>query len=370
MMRMTISATMLTLTVSCNRSPPPLEHASLDFTTTVEGQEVVLTYEGTHAVMQDEDPDIRLLVLVHHDGRLNSVSSFNYVMAALDSAAADRPELRLRETTMVISPGMIHEWHLIENPERYAEGYYPWWDGGWRGGSYSVTLPSVSNFELIDALILHVADRFQNLRAVVQVGHSAGGQLVSRYAVGTMVHDQLRERGIYMRSIIANPSSFLYLDQQRPNLASDSGFIGYYADVPVVEEESCTAFNQYPYGMDGLAPYMRRRPTTDMLAAFRRRDIWILNGMLDNQVSPDMDPTCPAALQGRHRLERGRRYYEYLGHFFGQDVYDSKFIGLVPGVGHDGRGLYTSDQGKAIIFIDADSAAAALSDVSGLDPGR
>jgi hypothetical protein len=367
---MAITAAMLTLTASCDRSPPPLEHATLDFTTTVEGQEVVLTYEGTHDVMRDYDPDIRLLVLVHHDGRLNSVGSFNYVMAALDSAAAGRPKLRLPETTMVLSPGMIMDWHMIENPDRYGDRNYAWWDGWWRGGANSVVLPTVSNFELIDALILHVADRFPGLRAVVQVGHSAGGQLVSRYAVGTTVHDQLRERGIYMRSIIANPSSHLYLDEQRPDLVAERGFIDYSDGVPLVDEEPCHRFNNYLYGMEGLVPYMARRPLADMLAAFRGRDIWIFNGLEDNRIAPDMDTSCPAALQGRHRLERGRRYYEYLGHLFGPDVYNSKFIELVPEVGHDGRGMYTSDQGKAIIFIDADSAAAALSVGSHLDSGR
>jgi hypothetical protein len=361
---MAITAATLTLTAACDGTPPPLEHASLDFTTTVDGQEVILTYEGTHDVVRDEDPDIRLLVIVHHDGRLNSVGSFNYVVAALDSAAADRPELRLPETTMVLSPGMLSDWHLIENPERYADGHYAWWVGWWRGGSDSVILPTVSSFELIDALILHVADRFPSLRAVVQIGHSAGGQLVSRYAVGTTVHDQLRERGIYMRSIIANPSSFLYLDRQRPNLTAEDGFLDYSDGVPLVEEGSCPTFNKYLYGLDGLVPYMGRRPIAEMLAAFRSRDIWIFNGMEDNQVRPDMDTSCPAALQGGNRLERGRRYYEYLGHFFGPDVYDSKFIELVPGVGHDGRAMYASDQGKAIIFIDADSAAAALNDAA------
>lgn len=233
-----------------------------------------------------------------------------------------------------------------------------------------MVLPTVSNFELIDALILHVADRFPSLRAVVQVGHSAGGQLVSRHAVGTTVHDQLRERGIHMRSIIANPSSFPYLGRQRPNLAAESGFIGYDEGVPLVAEGPCPTFNNYLYGMDDLAPYMGHRLIPDMVAAFRRRDIWVFNGMEDNKVSPDMDTSCPASLQGGNRLERGRRYYEYLGHFFGRDVYNSKFIELVPGVGHDAWRMYTSDQGKAVIFINADSAAAALSDGSDLDSGR
>ena len=370
MMRVAITAAMLTLTASCARTPSPFEDASSNFTTTVEGQEVVLTYEGTHDVHRDVDTEVRLLVLVHHDGRINPVGSFNHVMAGLEAAAIDRPDLRLSETTMVLSPGMITEWHLVENSDRYADAHYAWWGGWWRGGANTVVLPTVSNFELIDALILHVADRFPSLRAVVQVGHSAGGQLVNRYAVGSGVHDQLRERGIYMRSIIANPSSFLYFDRQRPNLSAESGFLDFSEGIPQVADGACPTFNTYLYGMDDLVPYMGRRPIADMLAAFRTRDIWIFNGMDDNRVAPDMDTSCPASLQGGHRLERGRRYYEYLGHFFGPDVYSSKFLELVPDVGHDGRDMYSSDQGKAIIFIDADSAAAAMSDRYDLDVPR
>jgi len=299
------------------------------------------------------------------------VGSFEFMMAGLEAAAIDRPELNLSETTMVLSPGMITEWHMVENPDRYGDRDYAWWDGWWRGGANSVALPSVSNFELIDALILHVADRFPGLRAVVQVGHSAGGQLVSRYAVGTTVHDKLRERGIYMRSIIANPSSHLYLDEQRPNLGAEGGFIDYSDRVPMVGAESCYRFNRFLYGMEGLVPYMDRRPMSEVLEAFRQRDVWIFNGMDDNDPDrADLDKSCSAALQGAHRLERGQRYYEYLGQFYGSEVYDSKFIELVPEVGHDGRRMYTSEQGKAIIFIDADSAAAALGDASDLDSGR
>lgn len=359
-MRLLITVAIGMVLASCD-GPSPIEHASSNFATVVDGQEYILTYEGTHDVMRDQDPAVRLLVLVHHDGRVNAVSSFNYMMAALDSAGADRPALRLPETTMVLSPAMIYEQHVIDNPARYADGHYPWWLGGWRQGAESENPPAVSAFDLVDALILHVADRFPNLRAVVQIGHSAGGQVVSRYAIGTTVHDQLRERGIYMRSVIANPSSFLYLDRHRPNLSGDSGFVDYSGRVPSIAQEPCPDFNDYLYGMDGRDPYMMRRPIAELLAAFERRDIWIFNGLEDNNpAARDMDPSCPAALQGRHRLERGRRYYQYLGHVFGPDVYDSKFLASAPGVGHDGADMFASDQGRAIIFLDADSAATAM----------
>lgn len=92
-----MTVALVVLLASCD-GPPPIEHASSDFATIVEGQEHVLTYECAHDVMRDQDPAIRLLVLVHHDGRVNAVSSFTYMMAARDSAAADRPALRLAET--------------------------------------------------------------------------------------------------------------------------------------------------------------------------------------------------------------------------------------------------------------------------------
>lgn len=365
LIRLLILAEIATVTATCGRLPP-VEHASSDFAAVVDGHEFILTYEATHDVMRDEDPRVELLVLVHHDGRVNPVSSFDYMIAAVDSAAADRPDLRLRETTMVLAPAMIYPRNVDDRPERYADGHYPLWHGGWREGAESENAPTVSNFDLIDALLLHVANRFPNLRAVVQIGHSAGGQLVSRYVVGTTIHDELEERGIYMRSIIANPSSFLYLDRQRPDLSADSGFVDYSDSIPLLAEKPCRDFNEYPAGLDGGVPYMERRPAGDMLAAFERRDVWVFNGAEDNDsAARDMDPRCPAALQGRHRLERGRRYYEYLGQVFGPDVYESKFFEMAPGVGHSGARMFASDQGKAIIFIDADSAAAAMTDRQG-----
>ncbi|MDH5254632.1 MAG: hypothetical protein OEW72_01840 [Gammaproteobacteria bacterium] len=61
---------------------------------------------------------------------------------------------------------------------------------------------------------------------VAIVGHSAGGQFVSRYAAGT------RLKGLTF--IAANPGSYMYLDRNRPV----SGV--------------CAGFNDYRYGLDDL----------------------------------------------------------------------------------------------------------------------
>ena len=124
-------------------------------------------------------------------------------------------------------------------------------------------------------MVLHIADRYPNVKAIVHVGHSAGGQLLSRYSFGTPVYDVLRERGIYVRYVIANPSSVLYFDRQRPDLIAGKGFVDYRSRTPVLAEGECKEFNTYKYGLDGMVPYMTRRPVAAMLASFRKRDVFL-----------------------------------------------------------------------------------------------
>ena len=130
------------------------EHARYDFPFVVEGQEHVLTYEGTHDVMKQADPAIKLVVFVHHGGSQNPVSYFNGMKAALQAGATALPQLDLRRTTMIISPGMIGDQHIKDNPKRYQGKHYPYWPGGWREGVPSVNEPQVSNFVVGDSPII------------------------------------------------------------------------------------------------------------------------------------------------------------------------------------------------------------------------
>lgn len=355
----------LLLTVACEAQESEQqyeeEHASHDFPAVVDGQEQILTYEGTHDVVPEEDPDVKLVVFVHHGGAQNPVTYFENAMAALEEADADRPELDLAGTTMVLAPAMIGEDHIADDPDRYADGHYAYWPGGWREGATSASDPPVSNFDLLDALVLHVADEFPGVQAIVHIGHSAGGQLLSRYSLGTTVYDSLREREIFSRYVIANPSSVVYFDSRRPDLDADEGFVDYSDRTPVVDGEECPEFDHYKYGFGAeVDEYMTRRPLSQMTADFRDREVHLLQGLEDNDPEHgSLDDSCPGMVQGRHRLERGRRYYEYLGEFFGPEVYETTTIQLVPGVGHSNGRMWASEPGKDLIFIDADSARAA-----------
>lgn len=76
----------------------------------------------------------------------------------------------------------------------------------------------VSAFAVLDDLLAYLADRhrFPHLQDITLIGHSAGGQLLQRYTLLGTGDQALRTLGIHVRYIVASPSTYLYLDANRP----------------------------------------------------------------------------------------------------------------------------------------------------------
>lgn len=327
------------------------EHASFDFPAEIGGREYILTYEGTHDIVEEVDPEVRHVVIVHHGAGQNPVSYFN---RALGSYSQRPDRVRIERESMVISVAAIGEDHVLDDPDRYDAGHYPYWGSGWRGGEESLNVPAVSNFDLMDAMALHIADEFPGVESMVFQGHSAGGQVMSRYAVGSEAHDALEERGVRVRYVISNPSSFLYLDRRRPDLDADEGVVDYADEEPVVDDEPCPGFNDYHYGFEEDVPaYMTRRDTEEMISDFRDREVFVFQGAEDNDPEASLlDRGCSAMTQGEHRLERGERYFDYLGEVYGSEVYETTSLVVVPDVGHSSTQMFASREGQEILFLD------------------
>ena len=106
-----------------------------------------------------------------------------------------------------------------------------WWNsskpaGDWRGGADASPGccggdQPVSSFDVLDSFvkILSDRDRFPSLDEIVFVGHSAGGQCVQRYALSTKLPPSPKGGATAdspeVRYIIANPSSYAYLNKSR-----------------------------------------------------------------------------------------------------------------------------------------------------------
>lgn len=117
-----------------------------------------------------------------------------------------------------------------------------WWNGSKPLGDYRVggsadpeVDDTVDSFEVLDDVILYLnnKDLFPNLKTILIVGHSAGGQTVARYSLishlipSSMATSETYQAGksvrpgVKVRYMIGNPSSWTYLNDKRWSYAWD-----------------------------------------------------------------------------------------------------------------------------------------------------
>src|SRR4029078_2911446 len=104
----------------------------------------------------------------------------------------------------------------------------------------------VTSFDVMDAILRRLArrDSFPNLRTIIVAGHSAGGQFVPRYQMSTQVHETL---AIPVSYIVANPSSYAYLDPMRPTATAFAEHVSALAPgyVPALRAHTAPPFSRF-----------------------------------------------------------------------------------------------------------------------------
>jgi len=268
----------------------------------------------------------RVLIVVH--GRLRNAQT------SLQSARHAAELAGQSATTLVIAPQFLNETDIAQNP--VADTVLRWQGDEWMAGGESTAPFRLSSFDALDEIIARVSDRqqFPDLKQIVVAGHSGGAQVVQHYAV--LGHDQpaLEAAGIRVRYVIANPSSYTYFDERRPVAFSHAG---------------CPQFNRWKYGMSDLPAYAEGQTAALLQEKYLKRDIVYLLGQKDVDPNhPALDKTCEAKAQGPYRLARGRYYFNYLKRLQPQGLQQQLIE--VPGVGHDGDGMFSSPQGQAALF--------------------
>ncbi|WP_107309677.1 alpha/beta fold hydrolase [Burkholderia metallica] len=230
-----------------------------------------------------------------------------------------------------------------------------WTQEGWKGGDAARQPAPISSFTALDALLAHFADRslYPALSSVVVIGHSAGAQLLQRYAVAGHEGDALVRAGIAVRYVVANPSSYLYFDDERPNADAIAG-------------GTCPRATQWKYGLKSAPPYVASQDVRDLEARYVARHVVYLLGQADtNPYTHFIDRSCAAMAQGPYRLARGLAYFDYLKKRHPADLVQQ--VVEVPGVGHDELGMFTSACGLAVLFGQALPSSCPV--VAGTAPG-
>lgn len=287
---------------------------------------------------------VKRVVIVVHGRSRNAVGYYDYVRNAARTAGAE-------STTIIVAPQFLTENDIAQH--HLTSDVLFWTEDAWKQGDSSRSTSAhhrsarVSSFSLVDGMLLRLSHRtwFPNLQEIVVTGHSAGAQFVNRFAAGTSYQLSLEQAGIQLKYVIANPSSYLYFNEERrvPRTANQwaiRGGVSY-----------CSRFNDYKYGLRSLNAYMRGTGADQIKAHFAsRRVVYLLGENDDNPTDDTLDTSCPAQLQGVHRLERGNVYYTHLGRVFGATIYARHVKEIVPNVAHDGNLLYNSEAGRKYLF--------------------
>jgi len=280
-----------------------------------------LRHFRTHDLESGAAGPTRALVIVHGASR-NAEFNFNTGIQATNGDLAD--------DVVVVAP------HFITTEESPLPDEPFWSSSGWKRGHLSVSggpTPRVSSYAALDTIVARLSDRsrFPDLQEIVIAGHSAGGQVAHRYAAGGMP-----PRGVPIRYVVANPSTFLFLGPERPD--GDGGWA-------VPEPGLCDDYQEWHYGLEDLNNYMSRLAAGVIETNLVSRDVTILLGDADTG-SSQLDVSCGANLQGEHRFARGTHLLAYMSAFHAPHGHTGM---VIPGVGHSSRGIFLSAEGLAAL---------------------
>ena len=298
-----------------------------------------LRYASNHN-FAESNKKIKQLIIYIHGARRNGLDYYDWGHAAVKTANKD-------DETLFISPQFTSLKDLDEH--NHDSTHLFWTNNNWRIGDESVSSKkrkmdeTFSSFSLVDSMIVRACNPqlFPNLEKITVIGHSAGGQFVSRYAGMTPMPNILR--GYKFRFIIMNPSTYLYLDDRRPVKKGDN------LTFSRPDTTGCGDFNQYPKGFEKLNPYAVKIGEVTTKQQFLTRDVAIILGGSDvDRDDPSLDKTCSGNLQGRFRLERGQFYYAYLQLFSKKGTIHT--VDVVPNVAHSGEKMINNEITRKYLF--------------------
>lgn len=257
-------------------------------------------------------PDVQgALVMLH--GRLRDAPV--YLRTAM-AALADRPGW------LAVVPQFLAGIDVAAHalPERTLR----WSLTGWMGGDAAEGPSGISAFAAIDAVLTRLTETLPGLRRLVLAGHSGGAQVVQRYAL-------LGGERPGLRYVVANPSSYAFLDPARP-----------------CPTAGCPDHDRWKYGLSDLPGYAAGQTREALAVRYAGRDVRLLLGAEDTDPAhPALDTACEARCQGPHRRARGEAFHAALLRRFPHTPHR---LQVVPGVGHSGSEIFTSAQGTEALF--------------------
>ena len=285
---------------------------------------------ATSQPLNKNNNETEYLIIMVHGAGLNAKKSFETAQKFIEALKITNNRF------LVLAPQIIEGVKLDEKGILF-------WDRKWREGGMSLStrlnkdLPSLSSFDVMDRLIDVSIKLNPNIHKIIILGHSAGGQFVLRYAAINNRHELLKQRGVSIRYVVANLSSYLYLDKTRYKFTSK----GKILKIPQEEFKDCPGYNKFKYGIEDFYGYAENISITTIRKRMTTRPIMFLLGAEDIDRGLFVDKSCEVEVQGKNRFERGILYRHHLSYFI-KNVPNSQHIWIeIPGVGHNATEMFT-----------------------------
>jgi hypothetical protein len=183
-----------------------------------------MPYYGTANIQEAVPSSAQLAIFVIHGALRNAIDYFCIGESVLEESQ-DVLHSFQRKDTLLIVPKFHYDIDDPHDTDLWWNGTKPY--GDWRVGAPSDPSSSaaLSSYEVYDQMLrsLGSIENYPQLERVIFIGHSAGAQVVERYALVTHLL-RLGSSGLPrgkdlpdlpVRFVVANPSSYTYLDRHR-----------------------------------------------------------------------------------------------------------------------------------------------------------
>ena len=280
--------------------------------------------------------DIKYAIIsLHGDGR-NADEHFNIIGQATVNAG-------LEDSTILLAP--VYPFQDDINQYNLGDDVLYWSDTDWNAGDLSRNTQSnprpfrISSFSTMDSIYHRLVENNPNLKRIVLTGHSAGSQMVVRYAAGGRAQADLTETGIDFVFVPTNTPSFLYYDDNR--------VLNQNAEVFEFGPSDCGSASQYKYGLDNLNQYMENTGEATIIENYKQAGVTYLIGQYDFGGQTN---TCARMVQGSSRLIRTHVYFSYIGFFYGDSIYNNHRMAEIPAAYHEFDEIVFTDCGMNALF--------------------
>jgi pimeloyl-ACP methyl ester carboxylesterase len=325
------------------------------------GQESRVLVYRSHALSTRNENITRALILVHGinrdaDNHFRTALAAAFLAKALDNTVIIAPRFASNSSASGNEAGDCHDALAANEANWICQAQRP---DTWRSGGPEVGNDTITSFDFVDEVIRRLAqkDTFPNLKKIVVAGHPAGGQFVVRYEMSNRVHDSA---GVPISYVVANPSSYAYIDALRPTVsalpgnvaASAPGFTPPLPNVPPApfvsfgDAKNCTTYDNWPFGLKNRSGYAARISEDQLRKQLVTRPVTYLLGEADVLPLGVFDTSCPAMAQGPTRLARGLAFGKYVNEIHGAQ----HVTVVVPFCSHSARCMFTADVTLPLIF--------------------